>query len=179
MTVELQDTGMPLGWPHSLALDEKHNRLYASGQYAPARKWHIWYWDLNANGAFHGEVAAREGRKGDPACGGAPGSYKEEGWSAYPEGWISFGPDDPDYRFLYTSRTDLGNGYRLDLEKKEVWILNGPAKAGGGSKFEFAGMRGLPVATPHCAPFWLANGDFAISAGGSGSWGLFMFKRVK
>jgi hypothetical protein len=179
MTIESRPAeGIKLGggWPTYLALDEKNNRLYASGNYAPARKWHIWYWDLNANGAFHGEAAARAAQPGDGMFGGQPGSYKD-GWSVYPEGGVWFGPDDPDCRFLYTSRTDCGNSYRLDLEKKEVWILNGPNKAGKGIKYSLTGP--MVSFEPHTGPGWLENGDFYMPRGGSQNLGLFLFKRVK
>jgi hypothetical protein len=159
-----------------LALDPKHNRLYASGEYDPKRKWHVWYWDLN-DGSFHGEVAAKEGKPGDPMFGGLPGSYKD-GWYVYPASGVWFGPDDPEYRFLYTSHTDCGNSHRLDLEKKEVWAMNGPPRGKGGPiKYIFSGpMVGFQ---PHVGPGWLDNGDFVIPVGGSKRLGLYLYRRVK
>jgi RNA polymerase sigma-70 factor (ECF subfamily) len=159
------------GWGPVIALDEKHNRLYASSMYDTRSKWHIWYWDLNANGAVHGEVAKSDKPHPDAPTamfGGAPGSYKD-GWNVYPEGGICFGPDDPDYRFLYTSRTDCGNFYRLDLEKKEVWAFSGPPD------LKFIGSGKPKPFFPHAQGNWLPNGDFTIPDGR----GLRLYRRIK
>jgi RNA polymerase sigma-70 factor (ECF subfamily) len=182
MTVELRPDeviGIGGAWPHSLALDEKRNRLYASGSYLPARAWHIWYWALNDNGKFHGEVAAIKKGAGS-GFGGQPGSYKD-GWFVYSEGFICWGPDDPDYRFLYTARTDLPNFYRLDLDKKEAWSMNGIGKKEGDRriKFELDRRQRLSPDVGNVGPLWQENGDFLINIGGAGDGGLVRFKRIK
>ncbi|MCX7805917.1 MAG: hypothetical protein N3A38_12105 [Planctomycetota bacterium] len=172
------------GWPFSLALDEKRNRLYTSGNYETGAKWRIWYWDLEANGAFHGEAAAVDkmpasytGKAVGSYCPVQIGSYRD-GWNAYPEGSICFGPDDPEYRFLYSSRTDTSNFFRLDLEKKELAAFSGPAPGSKTCKFVGAGGTTYPFEA-HVMAGWLENGDFIIPIGGSTRRGLFLYRRVK
>jgi hypothetical protein len=100
----------------SLALDEVHARLYATA--FGTKRWYIWYWDLK-DGSFHGVLpmpAKGGGRKENEA-----GPF--EGTRIYGEGTVFFGPDDPDKRYLYTARVDTYGLFRLDLEKKEFWVL--------------------------------------------------------
>ncbi len=186
MTLEMRPAeGVKLqGWPISLALDEKRNRLYTCGNYSPATKWRVWYWDLEANGAFHGEAAAVDkmpasytGKGGNGPFPVQTGSYKD-GWYAYPEGSIRFGPDDPDYRFLYSSRVDTANFFRLDLEKKELAAFSGPAPGSKTVKFVGAGGTTYPFEA-HVMASWLENGDFVIPVGGSNRRGLYLYRRVK
>ena len=41
----------------------------------------------------------------------------------YNHGEISWGPDDPDKRFLYLTRVDDNNFYRLDLQRQIIAVL--------------------------------------------------------
>jgi hypothetical protein len=126
-TVKLQagdeQIGYALSW--STTLDTVNGRLYATR--FSARKWYIWYWDIK-NGSFQGVLAipkkgepVRPKPKGGGIGGCLPGPFK--GTKLYNEGSVYFGPDDPKRRFLYTSRVDTATFFRLDLEKKEIWVF--------------------------------------------------------
>ena len=141
-----------LSW--STALDTVNNRLYATR--FKAKKYYIWYWDLK-DGSFHGVLAIpKEGEsvRPKPSGGGIggclPGPFK--GTKLYNEGSVYFGPDDPTRRFLYTSRVDTSTFFRLDLDKKEIWVFAtdkekkvfrfiGPGETGAVG----TGVRGLKV----------------------------------
>lgn len=163
----------------TLALDPVHNRLYCSPSYKMSKKWYVWYWDL-ADGSFHG-VLPMPG-EGEPHRKGGMGASEAgpfKGTSLYPECYIRFGPDDPDYRFLYMSCTDQWAQYRLDLVKEEIhalsynkekeafsFITSGlPAKGPGNS------MPGAPPA---------ADGDMFYSSGSTSTGhALYRAMRVK
>ena len=120
----------------SLALDEVHGRLYATG--FGAKQWYIWYWDLK-DGSFHGvlTVPAKDaGRKM-----GEAGPFV--GTRLYGEGSVFFGPDDPQNLYLYTARVDTYSLFRLDLENKEVWSLSAASEKGKPSIAHFIG-KGVP-----------------------------------
>ncbi len=147
-----ESVGYALSW--STALDTVNNRLYATK--FGAKKYYIWYWDIK-DGSFHGVLAIPQ--KGEPVrpkpsgggIGGClPGPFK--GTKLYNEGSVYFGPDDPKRRFLYTSRVDTSTFFRLDLEKKEIWVFAtdkekkvfrfiGPGETGAVG----TGVRGLSV----------------------------------
>ena len=147
-----EQVGYALSW--STALDTVNNRLYATK--FGAKKYYIWYWDLK-DGSFHGVLAIpKEGEpvRPKPSGGGIggclPGPFK--GTKLYNEGSVYFGPDDPKRRFLYTSRVDTSTFFRLDLEKKEIWVFAidkekkvfrfiGPGETGAVG----TGVRGLNV----------------------------------
>jgi RNA polymerase sigma factor (sigma-70 family) len=166
-----------VGWEANTAHDPKRNRMWATSGHNPKRQWHVWYWDL-ADGSFHGEVPAKAKQPGDHMFGGAPGSYKD-GWFVYPQSCVYFGPDDPDYRLLYMSHTDCGNSHRLDLEKKEVWVLSGPPRNKSGPiRYVFKREEINPF-EPHTGPSWRPDGDFTMPTGGSAGLGIVLYKRVK
>jgi hypothetical protein len=118
-----ESIGYALSW--STTLDTVNNRLYATK--FGAKSWYIWYWDIK-DGSFHGVLAIpQEGepvrpKPPDGGIGGClPGPFK--GTKLYNEGSVYFGPDDPQRRFLYTSRVDTPTFFRLDLEKQELWVF--------------------------------------------------------
>ncbi|MFN4261616.1 MAG: hypothetical protein ACK4RK_20215 [Gemmataceae bacterium] len=122
LNVEEPITGIG-GAGASLALDEKHGRLYATA--FGSKQWYIWYWDLK-DGSFHGVLAMPPkdgGRKTNEA-----GPF--EGTRLYNEGSVFFGPDDPDKRFLYTARIDTFGLFRLDLEKQQVAAMTVESQKG-------------------------------------------------
>jgi hypothetical protein len=166
-----------VGWTARMAHDPKRNRMWSTSGHNTKRQWHVWYWDLN-DGSFHGEVPAKPAQPGDSMFGGLPGSYKD-GWFVYPESHVYFGPDDPDYRFLYSGHTDCGNSFRLDLEKKEVWVLIGPPRNKSGPiRYVFKREEVRPFEA-HVSPEWLPNGDFLQMIGGSQGLGTYLYRRVK
>jgi len=164
--------GLDLKRGAGLAYDEKHNRLYASGWMTEhaGKKWHVWYFDLNDGGSFHGVLAGE--RKGPgPAYAGPFDTFK-----GYGECSIGFGPDDPDFRFLYVRTTDTSTFQRLDLEKRVVAACSGAPrhKTGPVSFIE----SGTPNATSaHLAAVWLPNGDFIMP--GVRQSPATLFRRVK
>jgi hypothetical protein len=108
----------------SLALDEKHERLYATG--FGSKRWYIWHWNLR-DGAFTGVLPI-----GDPAKvrgKSQPGPFV--GTNLYGEGSVFFGPDDPEHRYLYTARVDTYCLFRLDLEQQEIWAMTTAPRAKG------------------------------------------------
>jgi len=118
-----EQLGYALSW--STTLDTVNGRLYATR--FGAKSWYIWYWDIK-DGSFHGVLAIpkeEEPVRPKPSGGGIggclPGPFK--GTKLYNEGSVYFGPDDPQRRFLYTSRVDTTTFFRLDLEKKELWVF--------------------------------------------------------
>ena len=112
-------------WGVSLAIDEKNARIYATTY--GAAKWHVWFWDLK-DGSFHGvlPIAAKDAPQ---RARNEAGPF--EGVNLYNEGSVSFGPDDPDYRFLYVGRIDTWTFFRLDLKERHVWVLSPDGKNKG------------------------------------------------
>ncbi len=107
----------------SLALDEVHDRLYATS--FGTRKWYVWYWDLK-DGWFHGVLPMPEKGKGRKRNEAGPFA----GTDLYGEGSVFFGPDDPKKRYLYTARVDTFGLFRLDLEKQHISALTVEAAKG-------------------------------------------------
>lgn len=105
------------GWGASMALDEKHDRIYASC--FGTKEYYIWYWDMK-DGSFHGVLPTPE-KSGKDRGRNKPGPF--EGMNLYNQGTVGFGPDDPDHRYLYSGRTDTWGWFRLDLDKKTVSAL--------------------------------------------------------
>ncbi|MCX7806770.1 MAG: hypothetical protein N3A38_16525, partial [Planctomycetota bacterium] len=146
--------GIDMGFGASIALDEKKNRLYACGTMTRSG-WHVWYFDMNDGGTFHGVL---KGEKTGPQ-GGYAGPF--DGYKGYGEGSVYFGPDDPDYRFLYMRITDTSTFVRLDLERRMVAACSGPPRGRNGPvKFI---EEGAPNSmTSHVGPIWLPDGDFRL-----------------
>jgi len=132
----------------SLAVDEKHGRLY--GTTYRATPWYVWYWDLS-DGKVHGVL---------PNCQGKPNARQSgeagpfEGTVLYNHGEISWGPDDPDKRFLYVTRVDDFNLYRLDLERKVMAVFS--VKQGRFVEQGKGDGNPLYMYPPH----WLPDGSF-------------------
>jgi len=117
-TVALQGKVRLSGLGTSLAVDEKRGRLYATTY--RAEPWYVWYWDLR-DGSVHGVLPNSKGKPGARAQGEA-GPF--EGAVLYNHGEVSWGPDDPDKRFLYVTRVDDTNLYRLDLQRKVMAVFS-------------------------------------------------------
>jgi RNA polymerase sigma-70 factor (ECF subfamily) len=165
--------GLNLGNGRGLALDEKRNRLYASGAVVNqgGKNWHVWYFDLNDGGSFHGVLPAVERLGPNAGYAGPFDTYK-----GYAEQGIAFGPDDPDCRFLYMRCTDTGTFMRLDLEKRVVAACSGAPK--GKTEPVMFIETGTPNGTiPHAGPIWLPGGDFIMMGLRSGP--APYFRRVK
>lgn len=150
--------GLSLGAGKGLALDEKHKRLYASGCITEkdGKQWHVWYFDLSDGGTFHGVL---EGKRLGPNNGYA-GSF--DGYQGYAEQTVYFGPDDPDFRYLYMRCTDTSTFMRLDLEKRIVAACSGPAKGQKGPVM-FVDQEPHNGTVSHMGAIWLPNGDFIMS----------------
>jgi len=147
-TVKLQGTQALNPLSAVLAVDEKRGRLYGT-TYAAA-PWYVWYWDLK-DGSYHG-VLPNASKEANKRAMGEAGPF--EGTVVYNEGAISWGPDDPDKRFLYMTRVDDASCYRLDLEEKVLRVFNG--KEG---RFTDKG-KGTPI-TYMEPPFWFEDGSFS------------------
>ncbi len=103
----------------NMALDEKHNRLYAANR--NTGDWTVWYWDLANGGKFVGVLMGNENKDNAPLrTVNETGPFK--GTTQRCPGGISFGPraHNPDYRWLYQGGGDNTTFYRLDLEKQEL-----------------------------------------------------------
>jgi hypothetical protein len=141
-----------------LALDEKKGRLYTSGDILKkeGKQWHVWYFDLNDGGSWHGLLAGEK-------CG-ADGTARLTGpfdnFRGYGETSIAFGPDDPEKRFLYMRITDTHTFVRLDLEKRMVAACSGSSKEQPLVMFIESGKPNAMVS--HVGPIWLPNGDFIM-----------------
>ncbi len=159
-------------WGASLALDEAHDRLYATA-YAPKR-WYIWYWDLK-DGSFHGVLPIAQ--EGQPQRGrNEPGPF--DGVNLYGEGSVLFGPDDTERRFLYAGRVDTWSFFRLDLEERQIWALT----AEGGGKGEYGVARFINQGKPSRVPFygggrWLDDGSFISKV--HSPYIVWRFRRIK
>lgn len=139
-----------------IAMDDKHNRLYACG--TPFEKdgklWHVWYFDLADGGSFHGVLA---GERIGPNVGYA-GPF--DGFKGYPDKGLYFGPEDPDFRFLYMPVTDTSCFMRLDLEKRMVAACSNASRDQPQVMFVEQGVPNSMI--PHVGPAWLPNGDFVM-----------------
>lgn len=148
--------GIHLGFGASIALDEKRNRLYASGKMfegKDGKKWHVWYFHLADGGSFHGVLA------GEYFFGFTVGAF--DTYKGYGESSINFGPDDPEKRFLYMRITDCGTFARLDLERRMVAGCSGPPKGQKGPVM-FVEQGSVNGTVPHCGPLWLPDGSFVM-----------------
>ena len=125
-----QPTVGPLGGQHpdhgfSMALDEKNNRLYAANRCTGA--WYVWYWDLANGGAFVGVLPIPDPTDPSTRPRDVAGPFK--GAHLWCPGGIGFGPDDPDYRYLYYGGGDYPSFWRLDLQAQMIDTF-APADAG-------------------------------------------------
>ncbi len=136
------------GLGSAVVVDEKRGRLYAT-TYGGAGGFFVWYWDLK-DGSFHGVLP---NCKGKPNARGQGVAGPFDGTVVYNHGEICWGPDDPEKRFLYMSRVDDGQLYRLDLERKIMAVF--AIKQG---KFVEKGKGGLSAYST--APYFLEDGSF-------------------
>ncbi|MCX7804771.1 MAG: sigma-70 family RNA polymerase sigma factor [Planctomycetota bacterium] len=120
-----------IGHGFCIVYDEKNNRIYGANRgnqnfiaEGDKRYWYIGYWDLNAGGKFTGVLP--QPRKGEKTRAQKDSGPFEGTWLHCPGG-ICWGPDDPDYRFLYYGGGDDHTFYRLDLEKKYWVVFGSPA----------------------------------------------------
>ncbi len=131
-----------------MALDEVHNRLYC-GQ--PITGWHVYYWDL-ADGSFHGVVPTSDSLRSR----NAPGPY--EGMNFYGEaGVLSFGPDDPDKRFLYYTHVDTKQLHRIDLQERMIAAMRLTTGGDGKKTVKFVYSNHTDV-NVYVAFMWVGNG---------------------
>lgn len=154
----------------SLALDEVHGRLFATGG---AKQWYIWYWDLK-DGSFHGVLpvpAKGTGRKMNEA-----GPFV--GTRLYGEGSVFFGPDDPQKRYLYTARVDTYSLFRLDLEKKEVWSLSAISEKGKQPIAHFID-QGVPATVPVYGSAVFSDDDGSILSSRHSPFAATRLRRIK
>jgi hypothetical protein len=140
-----------------LALDEVHNRLYAS---LGSKSWYVHYWDLK-DGSFHGVVPILGQRR--PR--NQPGSF--EGVDLYYEaGRLAFSVDDPNRRFLYMTRVDTHQMFRLDLEKRQIaaLLVEGGGNTGKPQTVRFVETGPATWAPPYALMRWDGHdfmaGDF-------------------
>jgi hypothetical protein len=148
--------GLDLGIGRGLALDEKRGRLYACGTITGEENWHVWYFDLNDGGSFHGVLKGRRVGASQPAYTGP-----FDGFWGYAEHAIRFGPDDPDKRFLYMRLTDTVTFLRLDLERMMIAACSGPPR-GKNEPIMFI-EEGKPNGTvSHAGPGWLPDGSIIM-----------------
>lgn len=161
-------------WGYSLALDEKHNKLY--GTCYGTKNYYIWYWDLK-DGSFHG-VLPTPAQSGQDRGRNVPGPF--EGTNLYNQGTIMFGPDDPECRLLYTGRTDTWNFFRLDLEKKETYALkieSGGGKDGAPRIVSFSNKEASGLLPFYTGGSWHADGSFvSLVHSPNDCW---IFRRIK
>jgi hypothetical protein len=144
----------PGNWGASLALDEKNGRIYATC-YA-AKDYYVWYWDRK-DGSFHG-VLPTPAKSGLDRGRNKPGPF--EGVNLYNQGSLCFGPDDPEYRYLYTGRTDTWGWFRMDLVKRTIAALD--IESGGKGKpaiVRFSDERFSKV-NVYGAAGWMEDGSF-------------------
>lgn len=126
--VKLEEVDKVRRYPRGFApavFDEVHGRLYIGLQHPD---WYLWYWDVK-DGSFHGVLPKTA--EGKSRGRNQPGPFEGTAW--YGEsGTISFGPDDPEKRFLYSTNNDTWQFFRLDLEKRQVAaiVLEGNGKDG-------------------------------------------------
>jgi len=139
-----------------IAYDDVNNRLYCGQAGAGC---YVHYWDL-ADGTSHGVVPIG----GTPLRGrNVPGPF--EGTDFYAEGgFLTFGPDDPEKRFLYMGHIDTYGLHRLDLKNKIVAALT--TETGKPSTFLFSDS--VFTKTGVFASFrWVNNGHDFTSGGHS------------
>jgi hypothetical protein len=154
---------------HSLGItiDEVHNRMYCNQS---TKNWYVFYWDLS-DLSFHGVVPVDSVRRWKDV----PGPFAGTGWY-FEGGHLSFGPDDPEKRFLYTARNDTWEIFRLDLERK--WVAS--VRTEGGTKGQpliLSFVDTLPTSKigVYGSFRWVGNGSFL-----SGGWGdSQLYKRIR
>lgn len=147
-TVKVQGSQRAHHLGTSVAIDEKHERLYATTY--RGEQWFVWYWDLK-DGSFHG-VLPVEKDKAKARAANTAGSFV--GTNVYNHGEIAWGPDDPDKRFLYMTRVDTYALFRLDLENKIIAVFN----LKQGKFMDEGGAEGNTIYAQ--TPYWFEDGSF-------------------
>lgn len=106
-----------------LMLDSTNDRLYW-GTRDRNPKWFVGYFDLKTSGwEFHGLIESNPERNKRDWMRAIPNSFTNFGCYTQVDG-LYFGPDDPEKNFLYMKTCDTTPSFRLDLKKKEVWVLS-------------------------------------------------------
>ncbi len=147
-SIKLKGTQSLAGMGSSAAVDEKNGRFYATT--FRAKDYFVWYWDLK-DGSFKGVL---------PNCTGKPNARKKgyagpfDGTVVYNHGEIIWGPDDPDKRFLYMTRVDTHQLFRLDMKEKMLAVFS--VQQG---RFVNEG-RGDQHCCYSTTPHWLEDGSF-------------------
>jgi hypothetical protein len=165
-TVQLDtatDGGIRGFTPHALpiAIDDVNNRLYCNQS---TKSWYTFYWDLS-DLSFHGVVPVDAVRRGRDT----PGSFEGTDW--YFEGsHISFGPDDPNKRFLYMARNDCDQFFRLDLERRWVAAI---LIESGVAKF-VDNPPSSRYANVYASFRWIGNGNLLVGPTTS-----YLYKRIR
>lgn len=153
-----------------IAMDEVHGRLYAGFS---IKAWWVWYWDLK-DGSFHG-VMPRTATGLRPKD--VPGPF--EGTAMYDEcGQISFGPDDPERRFLYMTRVDTMQLFRLDFQKREIAALTVESSERGKPAVVCFSTEKGGLINAYYGHEWLPDGTGFVSITHSPQT-CWMFKRIK
>jgi len=132
----------------SLAVDEQRDRLY--GTTYRAEPSYVWYWDLE-DGSLHGVLPNSAGQP-DARQQGEAGPFR--GTVLYNHGEICWGPDDPQKRFLYVTRVDDANLYRLDLDREIISVFS----AEEGRFVDEGKGDGSPLYV--YPPHWFPDGSF-------------------
>ncbi len=150
-----------------IAYDDVNNRLYC-GQNCTG--WYVYYWDL-ADGSFHGVVPISDSLRGR----NTPGTF--EGTNFYGEGaFLTFGPDDPNKRFLYFGAIDTYACFRLDLQNRMVaaayTVSSSPKTIIG-----FSNTQSSKIMV-YAAFRWVNTGHDFVSASHSPTQN-YLFKRIK
>jgi len=153
---------------HSLCItvDETHQRLYCNQS---TKNWYVFYWDLS-DLSFHGVVP----RDSVQRYKDVPGSFAGTGWY-FEGGHLSFGPDDPEKRFLYLGRNDTWELFRLDLERK--WVASVRTQSTKGQPTIMSFVDTLPTSKigVYSSFRWIGNGSFL-----AGGWGASqLYKRIR
>ena len=100
----------------SMVIDAKHNRLYGANRCNGG--WYVWYWDLANGGAFVGVLPIPD--PADPSTRPLDVAGPFKGTYLWCPAGIGFGPDDPDYRYLYYGGGDYTSFWRLDLQAQMI-----------------------------------------------------------
>ena len=159
-------------WGTSLALDEKHGRIYATS-YA-TKNYYVWYWDLK-DGSFHGVLPTPK-KSGKDRGRNKPGPF--DGTNLYGQGSVFFGPDDPDKRFLYVGRIDTWNLFRLDLKKRVIAALDQKGGRRGQPRIVWFSDTKMGGRVPsYGGASWMKDGSFQSTV--HSPYVTYRFRRIK
>jgi len=151
-----------------MALDDVNNRLYC-GQ--PITGWYVYYWDL-ADGSFHGVIPISDSLRSR----NAPGPF--EGTNIYGEsGVLTFGPDDPEKRFLYYTHVDTKQLHRIDLQERMIAAMKQTTGTDGKKTVKFSYTTYTDV-NVYVAFMWVRNG-YDFTSGLHSPHQQYLYTRIK